>query len=393
MKRREFIGASMLAPLLINRSAVWAAGKSDLRFLLVFLRGAYDSSSLLVPYTSDDYYASRPRLAIPGPQSKNGAITLDDTWALHPALRDSLFSFWQKRQLGFIPFAGTPDMSRSHFDTQDIMEQGWAPGARGDRSGFLNRLATVLDGRSQPVAFTRNLPMSFQGPADVANFSLRSGARTKLNKRQMALLSQMYENTALADKVTAGLQNKQEVIASFEKEKQAASRNAIAPKGFEQEARRMAGMMKGKYNLGFVDVGNWDTHVNQGGVDGQLANYLRNLSKGLVAFADELGPAWDSTIVYVISEFGRTFKENGTGGTDHGHGSAHWVLGGNIRGGTVLGEQERVTLGSLNQNRDYPVLNDYRDILGGLFKQVYGLNEQQIARIFPDSRPRPLDII
>ena len=393
MKRRTFIGASMLAPLLVNQSAVWAAGKADQRFLLVFLRGAYDSSSLLVPYTSDDYYASRPRLAIPRPQSENGAIALDDTWALHPALRDSLFSFWQKRQLAFIPFAGTPDMSRSHFETQDVMEQGWALGVRGGRSGFLNRLATVLDGRSRPVAFTRNLPMSFQGTAEIANFSLRSGARTKLDKRQMALLSRMYENTALADKVAAGLRNKQEVIASFEKEKQAASRNAIPPKGFEQEARRMAGMMQGKYNLGFVDVGNWDTHVNQGGVEGQLANYLGNLSKGLVAFASEMGPAWDKTIVYVISEFGRTFKENGTGGTDHGHGSAHWVLGGNIRGGAILGEQERVALGTLNQNRDYPVLNDYRDVLGGLFRRVYGLNERQMAHVFPDSRPRSLDIV
>ncbi|WP_193087042.1 DUF1501 domain-containing protein [Advenella sp. FME57] len=394
MKRREFITASLLMPLWVNSSAVWSAGKTDVRFLFVFLRGAYDSSSLLIPYTSDYYYEARPKLAIPKPQATNGALVLDDAWALHPALQDTMFRLWERKQVLFVPFAGTPDMSRSHFDTQDVVERGLGEnGKRTEESGFLNRLAMVLAGKAVPVAFANNLPLSFQGKSDVANFSLRSGNKSRLNEDQMKMLAELYEKTDLEAKVRTGLENKRQVIASFEKEKQAASRNAINPKGFELEAQRMAGMMKGKYNLGFIDVGNWDTHVNQGGVNGQLTNYLVNLGKGLNTFAKEMGPAWNNTVVYVISEFGRTFKQNGTGGTDHGHGSVHWVLGGKVNGGHVLGEQEKVTLETLNQKRDYKVLNDYRDVLGGMFRQIYGLTPKQIDLIFPDSNPRSMKLV
>ena len=394
MNRRNFLAASALLPLWVNSSGVWAAGKSDVRFLFVFLRGAYDSNSLLVPYASDYYYEARPKLAIPKPGDGGGAIKLDESWALHPALKDNMFALWQKKQLLFVPFAGTPDMSRSHFDTQDVMERGLGENGRGSYdSGFLNRLAAVLAGKAVPVAFAGNLPLSFQGKKDVANFSLRSGNKTRLNAKQMELLAELYSKTELEEKVTTGLENKRQVIASFEKEKQAASRNAMNPKGFEVEAQRMAGMMRDKYNLGFIDVGNWDTHVNQGGVKGQLTGYLTNLSKGLFAFANEMGPAWDNTIVYVISEFGRTFKQNGTGGTDHGHGSAHWVLGGKVNGGSILGEQVKVTLDTLNQKRDYKVLNDYRDVLGGIFQQIYGLNKKQIEEVFPDSSAKQLKIV
>jgi len=394
MNRRNFLAASALLPLWVNSSGVWAAGKSDVRFLFVFLRGAYDSNSLLVPYASDYYYEARPKLAIPKPGDAGGAIKLDESWALHPALKDTMSALWQKKQLLFVPFAGTPDMSRSHFDTQDVMERGLGANGRGSYdSGFLNRLAAVLAGKAVPVAFAGNLPLSFQGTKDVANFSLRSGGKTHLNGKQMELLAELYSKTELEEKVTAGLENKRQVIASFEKEKQAASRNAMNPKGFELEAQRMAGMMRDKYNLGFIDVGNWDTHVNQGGVKGQLTGYLTNLSKGLFAFANEMGPAWDNTVVYVISEFGRTFKQNGTGGTDHGHGSAHWVLGGKVNGGSILGEQVKVTLDTLNQKRDYKVLNDYRDVLGGIFQQIYSLNKKQIEEVFPDSSAKQLKII
>ena len=394
MNRRDFLTASALLPLWVNSSGAWAAGKTDVRFLFVFLRGAYDSNSLLVPYSSDYYYEARPKLAIPKPDEKGGAIKLDESWALHPALKDNMFALWEKKELLFVPFAGTPDMSRSHFDTQDVVERGLGEhGKSSYESGFLNRLATILAGKAVPVAFAANLPLSFQGKQDVANFSLRSGSKTRLSDKQMGLLAQLYADSNLEEKVTTGLENKRQVIASFEKEKQAASRNAMNPKGFELEAQRMAGMMRDKYNLGFIDVGNWDTHVNQGGLKGQLTGYLSNLSKGLFTFAQEMGPAWDKTVVYVISEFGRTFKQNGTGGTDHGHGSVHWVLGGKVNGKSILGEQEKVTLETLNQKRDYKVLNDYRDVLGGMFQQMYGLSSKQISEIFPDSSAKALKII
>ena len=176
-------------------------------------------------------------------------------------------------------------------------------------------------------------------------------------------------------------------------EMQAANRNALTAKGFELEARRMAGLMKEKFNIGFIDVGGWDTHVNQGNAQGQLASLLTSLGQGLAGFADQMGPAWNQTVVFVLSEFGRTFRENGTHGTDHGHGSVHWVLGGAVRGGRFVGDQIAVTPTSLNQNRDLPVLTEYRGMLGGIFRHLFSLDNSRIARVFPNTVPRDLGLV
>jgi len=173
----------------------------------------------------------------------------------------------------------------------------------------------------------------------------------------------------------------------------AANRNAITARGFELEARRMAGLMKDKFNIGFIDVGGWDTHVNQGSAQGQLATLLTSLGQGLAGFADQMGPAWSRTVVFVLSEFGRTFRENGTRGTDHGHGSVHWVLGGAVRGGRFVGDQVDVTQKSLNQNRDFPVLTEYRAMLGGIFKHMYSLDNTRIGRVFPNTVPMELGLV
>ena len=173
----------------------------------------------------------------------------------------------------------------------------------------------------------------------------------------------------------------------------AANRNAITAKGFELEARRMAGLMRDRYNIGFIDVGGWDTHVNQGNGQGPLANLLTSLGQGLAGFAEQMGPAWKQTVVVVVSEFGRTFRENGTKGTDHGHGSVHWVLGGSVNGGRIAGDQVAVTAASLNQNRDLPVLTEYRAMLSGVFKRMYGLDASRLDRIFPSTQPAELGLI
>ena len=168
---------------------------------------------------------------------------------------------------------------------------------------------------------------------------------------------------------------------------QEANRNAVSPKGFELAARRIGGLMKERFNLGFVDVGGWDTHVNQGGAAGYLAGRLGELGRGLAAFAKATGPAWNDTTVVVISEFGRTFRENGDRGTDHGHGSVYWVLGGSVKGGRIVGDQIKVEQKTLFQNRDYPVLNEYRTVLSGLFRRIYGLGDERFRRYFlPFSR-------
>ena len=175
----------------------------------------------------------------------------------------------------------------------------------------------------------------------------------------------------------------------------AAGRNAIPAKGFELEARRIATLMRGRFSLGFIDVGGWDTHVNQGGATGQLANRFEEVGRGLAAIADELGPdLWRQTTVMVISEFGRTFRENGNRGTDHGHGSVYWLLGGGLAsGGPVAGDQIALTATTLFQNRDYPVLNDYRAVLGGLWQRQFGLSNAALARVFPGVRPKDLRLV
>ena len=151
--------------------------------------------------------------------------------------------------------------------------------------------------------------------------------------------------------------------------------------------------MRDKFDIAFIDVGGWDTHVNQGGAQGQMATLLTSLSQGLTGFIEQMGPVWDRTVVVVLSEFGRTFRENGTRGTDHGHGSTYWVMGGALSGGRLAGEQVDVTPKTLNQNRDWPVLTEYRGLLGGLFKRMYSLDGTRLARIFPGAVATDLGLV
>jgi uncharacterized protein (DUF1501 family) len=151
--------------------------------------------------------------------------------------------------------------------------------------------------------------------------------------------------------------------------------------------------MRDKYRVAFVDIGGWDTHVGEGAAQGSLATSLGSLGRGLQAFSQSLGAEWDNTVVAVISEFGRTFRENGNHGTDHGHGTVYWILGGSISGGVVAGEQRRVAHDTLFQDRDYPVLNDYRGVLGGLFRTMWGLSADQSAHVFEQAAPLDLHLV
>jgi uncharacterized protein (DUF1501 family) len=396
MDRRQFLlTLAATVPALTLGGKVFAAPASSPRFLLVFLRGGYDANNLLVPYASDFYYESRPTIALakPTPGDPKSVRALDANWALTPAVAQSMGPLWDKKQLAFIPFAGTDDLSRSHFETQDNIESGEAGDARSYASGFMGRLSGVLRG-VPPIAFTDALPLSFRGTGDVPNISLKGGGKAVFDDRQSKILASMYEGTPLQAAATDGLQLRQQVAQDLQSEMVAASRGAVNARGFAQQGQRMATLMKDRFRLGFVDVGGWDTHVNQGGADGQLANNLDNLSQGLAAFADGLGEAeWNNTVVVVVSEFGRTFRENGNKGTDHGHGTTYWVLGGKVNGGRVLGSQVVVNAANLLQNRDYPVLNNYRDVLGGLMKRMYGLSDSDVGTVFPGARARDLQLV
>lgn len=441
MQRRELLrhlgcaGLALAGPAIGSRAYALPA-QADARFLLVFLRGGYDAANVLVPAGSDFYYASRPTIAIRRPVAGDAvadpqaAIALpgaEGGWALHPALAAGALPLWQRGQLAFLPFAGTDDLSRSHFETQDGVEAGLPmpgdhsigaadPAQRG--TGFLNRLAGAMGGRAAPVAFTDGLPNVMAGPQNVPNVSLKGTGRTPFDARQTALLAQMYQGTRFEPVIAEGFELRKTVaeeaealqkrtaasaaapaagmapdMAARNQEMEAANRRALSAKGFELEARRMAGLMRDRFNLGFIDVGGWDTHVNQGGAQGQLANLLGNLGSGIAGFAEEMGPAWEKTVVVVVSEFGRTFRENGTRGTDHGHGSTYWVAGGAVRGGRIAGEQVAVAPGNLNQNRDFPVLNEYRAVIGGLFGRMYGLDAGRLAQVFPGVRPVDLGLV
>jgi uncharacterized protein (DUF1501 family) len=235
--------------------------------------------------------------------------------------------------LAFVPFAGTTDTSRSHFETQDTIELGQdETKSRDYQSGFLNRLGGVLND-NQAIAFSDQLPLSFRGTRTIPNIGLGGMGKPSVDDRQSQLIQAMYKNTQLGNSVDQGFQVRNEVYQAISQEMQAANRNAVSPKGFELSGQRIGQLMRDKFNLGFVDVGGWDTHVNQGGANGYLAGRLGELGRGLAAFSTEMQPVWNDTIVVVVSEFGRTFRENGDKGTDHGHGSAYWVMGGSIRGG------------------------------------------------------------
>ena len=395
MRRRQLLQTLGALPLAAGAGALMAAPAASSRLLVVFLRGAYDCSSLLVPTSSSFYYESRPDIAIARPNDADplSAIALDANWGLHPALRDSLWPLYQKRELAFVAFAGTDDTSRSHFETQDGIELGQPLDQRRDyRSGFLSRLPEVVNG-AEPMAFTDQLPLVLQGRVQVPNMALRAVGKPALDARQSRLIADMYEDTPLAAPVQEGFAVRAKVATQLAGEMDAAGRNALTARGFSAEARRIGRLMASDYNLGFVDVGGWDTHVNQGGAKGDLANRLGSLAQGLAQLPDAMGTAWRDTTVVVVSEFGRTFRQNGNRGTDHGHGSVYWVLGGGVRGGRVVGDQVSVDAGHLFQNRDYPVLNEYRAVLGGLFAKQFGLRPAQLAKVFAGVTPRDLGLV
>lgn len=407
MNRRNFLRLTVgVAAAASVNWRLWAAptGGSGTRFLMVFLRGGYDSLSALVPYTEPFYYESRPHIALAKPDinDPNTVVDLDGRWGLHPNLQDTLRPLYSAGQLAFVPFSGPGFESRSHFQSQDWIEWGQPPVANPDAgSGFLNRLLANLGkgaGVNQSaVSFTENLPPILHGRIQVANSPIKlPGNRGSMDVSYENLLQAMYTGHSLESMAREGFGLRHKISNELLEEMQTASRGALPAKGFALEAARIGRLLHDQpnYTLGFIDVGGWDTHVAQGGVHGNLSNRLLSLGAGLKALSEGLGDSWKNTVVVVLSEFGRTFLENGSGGTDHGHGTTLWVLGGGVRGGAIRGEQSRLSrLSDLHQNRDTPVLNEYRATLGGLFKRIYGLDAKALNDVFPDSKPRDIGLI
>lgn len=395
VSRRSFLSGALGASVAISGRA-WAAPNADVKLLVVFLRGAYDAANVVIPTSQSFYYEARPTLSIarPDPGNPLAALPLDADWSLHPALKDTLYPLWSKGQVAFVPFIGSDDPSRSHFATQNTIELGQPyASSRNYSSGFMGRLNDELQDR-RAIAFTGSLPVIFDGRRLTPNLALGGAGRAAIPDQTRRRIQDMYQGTPLAAAVNLGFETQADAYQKVSQETKAADGGAPSPKGFEVIGRRMGMLMRGDYNLAFTDVGGWDTHVNQGAAQGVLADHLGQLGRGLSAFADELGPdAWSKTVVVVISEFGRTFRENGDRGTDHGHGSTYWVMGGGVRGGRFTGPQVKLAPETLNQNRDLPILTDYKAFFGGLFSRLYGLKSDALQRIFPATTPVDLTVV
>lgn len=396
INRRTLLASGLAAGAMATQSTAYAAA-TDARLLVVFLRGAYDSANIVIPYASDIYYQARPTIAIAKPNDAitTSALRLDADWGLHPGLRDSIYPFWKSGQLAMVPFAGSiEDATRSHFDTQLSIELGQSlKASRNFNSGFLARLSKALGTTANPISFTNNVPSIFAGgQATTTSIAVQSIGKPFFSLEEEQIITDMYNTPsakAIAPYVMEGFAQKRD---TFE-EAMEANGKAPSSSSFESTTVTIANLMRGRYRVGFVDVGGWDTHVAQGGADGTLATNMAALGRGLAAFAKQMDTVWAKTTVVVISEFGRTFFENGSRGTDHGRGSAYWVMGGGVKGGRMVGNQTKLTLDTLEIKRDLPVLNDYRGLFSGLFKGMYGLSAAQLDTVFPGATPASLGLV
>lgn len=404
LQRLAIVGAGAAAGLIpVGRSA-WAlssptAPATQRKLIVIFLRGAVDGLSVVAPYAEPAYARHRPAIALPAPGQADGLFDLDGHFGLHPALAP-LMPMWQGGRLAFVHASGSPDPTRSHFEAQDYMESG-TPGVKRTSDGWMNRLLGELPGPRSPtrgVSVGPVIPRIYAGSAPVASLAQGQAATraTILDRPGIAAaFAKLYDGDDASSRAFRESQAaRQEVLASLapsaaEKEQMAANNGAPLPNGFPDDATRLARLMRNdpRVQLAFVALGGWDTHAGQGAARGQLANRLAPLGRGLAALADNLGPTFDESVVVVMSEFGRTARENGNRGTDHGHGNAMWVMGGPVAGGRVHGRWPGIDDSSLHENRDLAITTDFRDVIALIAERHLALPDAQLDRLFPDRPP------
>lgn len=366
------------------------------RLVVVFLRGAVDGLSVVVPYGDPGYYQARSTIALQPPGQEGGVLDLDGHFGLHPAL-DPLQSLWQRKQLAFVHASGSPDLTRSHFDAQDYMESA-TPGRKSTADGWMNRsLAHVPGPRSATRALSLGpvMPRIFAGAQSVANVPLGSqaGKPTAIDKPAVAKgFEALYGGD---DKMARAFQESQMARKDIRdrlsdegqsREMLAASNGAPLPTGFPEDAARLAQLMRAQeapVQMAFLALGGWDTHANQGAATGQLAGRLKPLGQGLAVLAERLGPVWDDTVVMVMSEFGRTVRQNGNGGTDHGHGNVMWLMGGAVQGGRVYGRWPGLSASALHEGRDLAVTTDFRQVVAEVLSGHLRLPAGRLPEVLP----------
>jgi uncharacterized protein (DUF1501 family) len=364
------------------------------RLIAIFLRGAVDGLNVVVPYRETAYYQNRPRIAIPQPSQAGGALDLDGQFGLHPALAD-LMPLWQQKSLAFIHAAGSPDPTRSHFEAQDKMERGILDSSADTQDGWMNRLLGIMSGRNpiQAVNVGNTTPRILAGRIPVATLATGRGATRPLpldRPSVAAAFDNLYGNSdSLGQAYKEGRLARTALLSNLDAETKMANNGAPLPNGFASDARRLAQIMvkDSRVKLGFMALGGWDTHVNQGASQGQLARNLAQVGKGLAALQMALGPTYKDTTVLVMSEFGRTARENGDGGTDHGHGNIMGVMGGAVKGGKVYGDWTGLSPEQLHENRDLAITTDFRDAIAAILERHLLLSDAQLDRVLPNYRP------
>ncbi len=363
----------------------------------IFQRGAVDGLNMIVPHGESAYYGLRRGIAIAAPGKTDGAVDLDGFFGLHPAMKP-LEKFWQAKQLAVVHSSGSPDNTRSHFDAQDYMESG-TPGYKGTRDGWLNRAmqGTAEKGESpfRAVSMTQALPRSLYGRApsvamtNLSDFSIKAGLYTKDLKGGFEGIYDQSVKDSLGETGKETFEAvdflKQANPAQHKPENGAVYPNTQLGRSLMQIAQLIkAGI---GLEVAFAETGGWDTHVNQGGARGQLANLLRDFGSSISAFGTDLGKRMDDVTLLTMSEFGRTARENGSRGTDHGHGNAMLILGNSVKGGKVYGDWKGLKNDQLNEGRDLAVTTDFRDVFAEAANKHLG--NRELDKLFPKYSANP----
>jgi uncharacterized protein (DUF1501 family) len=392
------IGISLSAPSFLERAVLAQArdrvtGGRRKTLIAIFQRGAVDGLNMVVPHGEHAYYDMRPSIAIPKPQAGNveAAIDLDGFFGLHPGLAP-FKPLWDSKRLAIIEAAGSPDNTRSHFDAQDYMESA-TPGVKSTTDGWLNRyLQSKADTQKslfRAVSMTPNMPRVFQGKAPVlaisslADFRIRAGQNSAAVQGGFEGMWDQQFNNSLGDtgKETFEAVNylKQVNPGQFKPENGAQYPRTPFGNGLMQIAQLIkAGV---GLEIAFTDIGGWDTHVNEGNARGQLSNLLQQFSAGIAALYTDLGQRMDDVVILTMSEFGRTARENGNRGTDHGHANAMFVLGNSVRGGKVYGKWPGLKGDQLYEGRDLNLTTDFRDVFAELAQRHLGTSN--LKSVFP----------
>jgi len=391
------VGTSSI-PSFLTRSVlaeVTSAAANEKKLVVLFQRGAADGLNIVVPYLEKNYYAMRPSIAIKQEQ----LLDLDGFFGLHPSMA-ALKPLYDQGHLAIVHAAGSPDTTRSHFDAQDYMESG-TPGVKVTQDGWLNRAlqAEKLSGKPsafRAVALGTQVPRTLQGrlPAiavnNLADFSV--GGRGPTTSPISNAFQAMYDESTDAVLHGTGQETFEAVrmLKAADPAHYQPAAGAVYPNTpFGNSLKQVAQLMKANLvvEAAFSDIGGWDTHQNQGNVNGQLANRLREFSDTIAAFWKDMGTDAENLTLVTMSEFGRTARQNGTGGTDHGHANVMFVLGGGVKGGKVYGKWPGLANEELNEGRDLAVTTDFRRILGEAAYKTLGA--KNLNAVFPGSQVQP----